>query len=333
MKSMNRALTLTLAAALLVGCRDKDESTDRIAAGRADTAAAAQMGEGGEGILVDGFSGPEAVLHDPAADVYLVSNMNGAPGAVDGNGFISRLSPSGEILALRWIDGATGSVTLNAPKGMALRGDTLFVADIDTVRLFNRKTGDPIGSWPVEGAVFVNDVAVGADGRLYVSDSGVRLGGEAPEHTGAAAIHVFKPDGSQRILEAGDVTGINGIAMLGNRLYGVTGFGRGNIFTLEGGERVELPELPGLRLDGIVVYGDSALLISDWDTEAVYLLRSNGSITTVARNVESPADIGLDAGRGRLLIPGPATGRVLLTPLASAPAATAGSESAPGQTR
>ena len=48
---------------------------------------------------------------------------------VDGNGFISRLRPDGTVLTLKWIDGNKEGVTLNAPKGMALHGDRLYVTE------------------------------------------------------------------------------------------------------------------------------------------------------------------------------------------------------------
>ncbi|MGH2396883.1 MAG: hypothetical protein ACRDFW_07825 [bacterium] len=61
-------------------------------------------------IIVQGFQTPESVLYDSRADVYLVSNINGPAVprnvfAVDGNGFVSRVSPSGKVLGLKWIDG------------------------------------------------------------------------------------------------------------------------------------------------------------------------------------------------------------------------------------
>ena len=70
-----------------------------------------------------GFSVPESMLHDGVADVYLVSNINGSALEADGNGFISRVAPSGEVLELKWIDGEAEGVTLNGPKGMAIVGD------------------------------------------------------------------------------------------------------------------------------------------------------------------------------------------------------------------
>src|SRR5256885_8154331 len=46
----------------------------------------------------------------------------------------------------RSIEGGRTGVTLHAPKGMALNGDTLWVADIDVVRAFNAKTGALVDS-------------------------------------------------------------------------------------------------------------------------------------------------------------------------------------------
>lgn len=313
MRDFVRMWMLLLAVAALPGCTDDADDAGEPAAetAAAETAVSPVVDQG---ITVDGFSSPESALHDVRADVYLVSNRNGPPTAKDGNGFISRVSPGGEILDLRWIDGATDGVTLHAPKGMGLLGDTLIVADIDHVRLFDRVSGEPIGAWAVDGATFLNDVTVSAGGTTYVSDTGVRFEGEERVDTGTSGIHAFSADGSRRTVDTGDdLTGINGLAAAGSRLYGVSS-GSGRVFVIEDGTLSDLPELPGLGLDGLVV-SDRGLLISDWDTETVYLLRENGSVSAVVRNVTSPADIGADRERGRLLIPGLTTGRLLLAPL------------------
>lgn len=312
MRDTLRLWMLVLIVPVLFGCAD-DSEVDDVSEAVAPAGEAATSAVAGPGVTVDGFSEPESALHDPAADVYLVSNVNGPVAAKDGNGFISRVSPAGEILDLRWIDGATDGVTLHAPKGMGLLGDTLIVADIDHVRLFDRVSGEPIDDWAVDGATFLNDVAVSPGGTIYVSDTGVRFDGEEPEDSGTSGIHAFSGDGSRRTVDTGDLTGINGLAASGRRLYGVS-YGSGRIFVIEDGTLSELPELPGLGLDGIVV-SQHGLLISDWDTETVYLLRENGSVSAVVRNVPSPADIGADRSRDRLLIPRLTTGQLLLAPL------------------
>src|SRR5438034_3460416 len=118
-------------------------------------------------LAVAGFSTPESVLLDSAQDIYFVSNINGSPTAKDNNGFISRVRPDGAIENLKFIEGGRAGVTLNAPKGLAVAGDTLWVADIDVVRAFNARTGAPIDSVKFDsasagggGAVFLNDVTV-----------------------------------------------------------------------------------------------------------------------------------------------------------------------------
>lgn len=312
MRDFLRMWMLAFVVSAVAGCADDSDGDDQPAA-ESSAAETVPSTAADQGITVDGFSGPESALHDPAADVYLVSNLDGQPAAKDGNGFISRVSPGGEIVDLRWIDGASDDVTLHAPKGLGLLGDTLIVADIDRVRLFDRVSGAPIGDWPVDGASFLNDVTVSPSGTIYVSDSGVRFEDGEPEDTGTSGIHAFARDGSRRTVDTGDLTGINGLAAAGSRLYGVS-FGSGRIFVIEDGTLSDLPELPGLGLDGIVV-SDHGLLISDWDTETVYLLRENGSISAVVRNVTSPADIGADRSRDRLLIPGLTTDQLLLAPL------------------
>lgn len=312
MRDFLRMCMLALVVPALAGCADDADGDDQRAA-ESPAAEATLPTAADQGVTVDGFSGPESALHDPAADVYLVSNLDGQPAEKDGNGFISRVSPAGEIVELRWIDGASDGVTLHAPKGMALLGDTLIVADIDHVRLFDRVSGVPIGDWAVDGATFLNDVTVSPGGTIYVSDTGVRFEGGEPEDSGTSGIHAFAGDGSRRSLDTGDLTGINGLAAAGSRLYGVS-YGSGRIFVIEDGTLVDLPELPGLGLDGVVV-SDQGLLVSDWDTQTVYLLRENGSVSAVVRNVPSPADIGVDRNRDRLLIPGLTTDQLLLAPL------------------
>ncbi len=309
-----RAIPLLLLLTLVVACGDRTGSDAE--SGSGDAAESTSITESShDGIIVTGFSGPESVLHDTRADIYLVSNINGQALAADGNGFISRVSPDGEILDLKWIDGESEAVTLNAPKGLGLYRDMLIVADIDMVRLFDRNSGAPVGEWAVDGATFLNDVAVASDGTIYVTDSGVLFGESGPEDTGSAAIHVFSPEGSHHTLDAGDVSRINGIAERDGRVYGVGSFGSGAVFSVLGGSRTELPPLPGVNLDGIIVMDGGNLLISDWSTSSVYMLRPNGSISAVSKNVESPADIGIDRRRNRLLIPGLLTDQILLAPL------------------
>ncbi len=261
-----------------------------------------------------GFATPESVLHDPVTDRYLVSNINGNPLMKDDNGFISRLSPTGEVEQLKWIDGERDDVTLHAPKGMALMGDTLFVADIDAVRLFDRESGAALGERPVPGATFLNDLTVGTDGLLYVTDSGLRAGQGGFEDSGTDALWRFEPDGTPRSIVSGPGLGRpNGIVADSAGITVVT-FGSGTMYRVDPatGRRTDLGMPAQGQLDGVVRLSDGSLLVSSWAASAVYRLSVAGEFTVVADSVPAPADIGYDVGRGRLLIPLFTDNRVLV---------------------
>src|SRR3989449_11480919 len=121
--------------------------------------------------VVEGFLTPESVLHDPVQDIYFVSNINGGPTTKDNNGFISRVRPDGAVENLKFIEGGHNGVMLNAPKGLAIRGDTLWVADIDAIRAFDAKTGAARDSVSLAslGAVVLNDIAIAQTGAVYIT--------------------------------------------------------------------------------------------------------------------------------------------------------------------
>ncbi len=119
-----------------------------------------------------GLATPESVLYDKKNDRYLISNINGNPTAADGNGFISIVSPEGKLQKLKWIDGEGEQTQLNAPKGMAILDDKLYVTDINSVRVFDLGTGKQWASIDIKGSTFLNDAAT--DGEVvYISDSGM----------------------------------------------------------------------------------------------------------------------------------------------------------------
>ena len=135
-----------------------------------------------------GLSTPESVFYDADADRYLVSNINGKPDGKDNNGFISVLSPDGTTTTPKWIEGGKEKVKLDAPKGMGVANGVLYVADISVVRMFDAKTGAPKGDVAIPGATFLNDIATGPDGKVYVSDTGVKVTAKGFEPTGTDAV-------------------------------------------------------------------------------------------------------------------------------------------------
>ena len=251
-----------------------------------------------------GFSTPESVLHDSEADVYLVSNVNGPPVEPDGNGFISRVSPRGQVLDLRWIDGTLPGVTLNAPKGMAIVADTLFVTDINCIRRFHRVTGAPLHDLCLEDATFLNDLTSTPQGDLYFSDSGTDNRPGAVyflRRTADVPQKVVLANGT--ILEGQVLGGPNGVYADGRGLYVAT-FGSGELFLVTpDGELVQLLPPSEMGIDGIVSLEDRGILFSSWGDSTVYWLHLDETLSPLIENIEAPADLGYDAIRDRVLIP------------------------------
>lgn len=112
------------------------------------------------------FLTPESVLFDEERDVFYVSNYDvfGRAPAESGQ-HISRLDADGEIETLAWITG------LRAPTGLALLADTLYAVERRSLTAIDVEHGEILVRHPIPGARFPNDVAVAADGTVYVSDS------------------------------------------------------------------------------------------------------------------------------------------------------------------
>jgi sugar lactone lactonase YvrE len=107
----------------------------------------------------------ESVLYDSQRQVLFVSCINGAPAEKNGEGYIAMLDLDGNVKSPQWVTG------LNAPKGMGIFGEHLFVADIDQLVVIDIQKAEIVERIPVEGATFLNDIAIDTDGTVYFSDS------------------------------------------------------------------------------------------------------------------------------------------------------------------
>jgi hypothetical protein len=254
-----------------------------------------------------GFMTPESIAHDTIDDVYLVTNVNGSPFERDDNGFISRVNPDGSVANLRWIDGASENLTLHAPKGIAIRGDSIFVADINCIRIFHRVTGEAADGECVEGATFLNDVAVGPEGSIFVTDSGFSEGEDGafvPSGTDGVYRYPFAEGRSGATLSKDPGLGHpNGIAVTAGRILVVT-FGTGEILNFTAaGQKTQVTQRPDGQLDGIVFTNAGGFMFSNWTDSTVYHVGAGGQVTRLLEQLPTPADIGYDARRNRVLVP------------------------------
>lgn len=255
---------------------------------------------------VDSLSQPESVKFDADQKVYFVSNIAGPSLKKDGVGFISRLREDGTLESRSWIRSGRNGVTLNAPKGMAIVGDTLWVTDIDVVRGFNRRSGAPVGTVDLSklGAAFLNDVSVGPDG-IYVTDTQLRADDKGLMfHPSTDKVFRIGPDRQASVaLETDRLSRPNGIAWnpsAGRFLIVSAG---DTIMSWRPGERDVTPVVAGPgQADGVVIQENGTALISSWATSSVHALR-DGKLSKLVGQVSSPADIEFTGPRATLVVP------------------------------
>lgn len=251
--------------------------------------------------VIEGLSGPEAVKYDPDQDVWFVSNFGDGGEQPGGDGFIARVSADGTIEELHYMRG-TAAAPLEDPRGMALRGDTLWVADAGGVHGFDRRTGAHatfVDFRPLDPG-FINDLHFGPDGALYATDTGrsrvYRVSG------GAVEVAAEDP-------RLGPPNGIVWDEGRGAFLLGTWGGDR-TLRTWSPGGAIEdvATSETGANFDGVELWDGRAVLASQADSSLHVM--EDGATRPFLRVPGRPADIAIDTRRGRVAVPYIALNRV-----------------------
>lgn len=269
---------------------------------------------------IRGFLSPESASYDSALDVYFVSNTNvsntnGATGS-DDHGFISRVRGDGTIDSLHFIADGRNGVTLDTPRGIAILGDTLWVADGKTLRAFDKRSGKSVADIEFDelGAEFLNDVCIGPDSSLYITDTGkpAASGGSGrifrlPKPTVASSARTPELATASESIE-----GPNGIAWdRVRRHFVVAAFWGKKLYSWTPGRNpTPIATGPG-RFDGVEALGDGRILVTSWADSSLMVLRGD-SLRPAVTNLPEPADIGIDSKRQRMAIPLSATNELLI---------------------
>lgn len=232
----------------------------------------------------DGLKVPESVLYDRAGGLLYVSNINGAPTDKNGKGFIAKLSVDGAMVDAGWVTG------LNAPKGMGVSGRTMYVTDIDRLHAIDIRTGKVLKTYYVSGARFLNDIAVGPDGSVYISDMETNR------------LH-FLRDGAVRLwLELKGYEKANGLCLEGGALYVGTAQGVLKIDTATRAVALEVPHAGGI--DGLRAYA-GGFIVSDWKGKTELIGKGKAPVVLIDTTAEkvNAADLEYIPERRLLIIP------------------------------
>jgi DNA-binding beta-propeller fold protein YncE len=233
------------------------------------------------------FRVPESVCYDPARNVIYVSNIVGDPGTVDGEGFISRLHPDGTIIDLEWIH------DLNAPKGMGVFKNFLYVADISKVVVIDIGESKVVENYEIPGAAFLNDISIDADGMVYVSDSHL------------SKIHLIRNGEIETWMEGAPLNGPNGLFCEKDWIM-IASSGDQQVKKVQKDNREVMVITTEIgHGDGIVKDALGNYVVSDWAGQIFYISlggEKTSLLDTRDQQINS-ADIGLVVDNNLLLVP------------------------------
>ncbi|MFW1677075.1 hypothetical protein ACFVYJ_04755 [Pontibacter sp. JAM-7] len=240
---------------------------------------------------------PESVVFDILRQSLYVSNINGDPTQADQNGFISLLDLEGNISKLEWVTG------LNAPKGMAMFGNKLFVADLNTLVVIDVETATIVQRFTTTEDSFLNDVAINSAGVIYVTDT---------LHNKIYRLYRGK---LETWLVDPRLENPNGIYLDNQHIFIASwGVPTEGWNTKVPGHLLQLTETdktlqdfgsnkPIGNLDGVAKLGDNAMLVTDWMAGTLLQVNGDGSSQLVAELEPGVADMLYLRSRRMLYIP------------------------------
>lgn len=245
-----------------------------------------------------GFRFAESVAYDAERDLYVAVNAGMAEEQVRNDGYVSLVNPDGTAHTLKWIGVNRNGLTLNHPLGSDIANGFLYVADIDTVRWFDMKTGAPQGAIPVAGAMRFNDIEVAADGTIYATQTG---------NTDPTSWRVYKitAKGEATILVTGAPLSLpNGIAFDAKGNLVVVNIGNNAVLTFStDGKLLSTEESTDPGNDGIVVLADGTKYVSSVRQGTIARIRPGQKAERIADGIPTAASMTYDSKRNRLVIP------------------------------
>jgi sugar lactone lactonase YvrE len=226
---------------------------------------------------------PESVLFDGERKILYVTNIDGEPWGKDGKGSVGKVGVDGKVVAVDWVSG------LQAPKGMALQGKLLYVADLQEVVVIDVEKGQIASRIEVPGAKGLNDVTIDPKGVLYVSDSQDKK--------------LYRIENKQATVLVEKLKGPNGVLFHDGTLYladgqGLHRVGKDNALTL-------IADGMTGGIDGVEHVAGGDFIVSSW-SGVVHYVKADGTRETLLDTREAKinsADIGYDAKTRTLYVP------------------------------
>jgi len=245
------------------------------------------------------FRFSESLSYDADRDLIVSVNAGMPQDMVANDGYVSLINPDGTVHTLKWIGVNRNGLTLNHPLGSDIANGLLYVVDIDTVRWFDMKTGEPKGNVQVPGVTRFNDLEVAPDGTVYATQTGT------PQDPASWKVYKVTPQGqSSAIITGAPLNLPNGIAFDPKGNLVVVNIGTNDVITFApDGKLVATEQAVDAGNDGIVVTADGTKYVSSVRQGTVSRLRPGQKAEIVASGIPTAASMAYDSKRHRLLIP------------------------------
>jgi len=245
-----------------------------------------------------GMDKPASFIVDPATGVYYVSNVAGSPTAKDNNAFIARISADGKLIDKNFIRSGKNGVQLDAPRGLAISGNHLFVADIDAVRRFDKESGKPLGSidFLLLGVKLLSGLAVDTDGNVYASD---RFGNAIYRIDPAQNFQITVVAIDSRL---GHPSGL--VFEAAHKRLLVAAWGLGKVIAVDlQGNILQVHSRQFKNLDGIDLDREGNIIVSDFTAGEIYRIKKYSTVEVLRRNMVAPAGVSYDFRNNQVLVP------------------------------
>lgn len=255
---------------------------------------------------ITGLESPNSFVGDESGHDFFISNINGDPEERDNNGFITKLDASGKILSLKFIQGGVANVLLHAPKGMALVGHTLYVADLDQLKGFDTTTGKPLltVSFPMSSPgkhVSLTDIAAGPNDLLYASD----------QHANTIyRIDITSDHRVTSLIHDDRLAGPSGVAVHPKTGHVIAvSWEKGKIFEISPDGHLTELESNGFftgrfqNLSGVDFDRWGNMYVSDFSKGKIWRITRDRRFQVIAEYLPTPADIGIDRANNLILVP------------------------------